>query len=77
MEIINQHLASLASACGNVILDHHIMRSRDGEAWLDRMAEKHGKEKICCAADFSQLPRNLLEADRKGLFLKYPGILKP
>lgn len=68
-ESINQHLARLISACGTVILDHHIMRSRDGEAWLDRMADTHGKEKICCAADFSQLPRNLLEANRKDLFL--------
>jgi predicted metallo-beta-lactamase superfamily hydrolase len=69
LESINQHLARLISVCGRVILDHHIMRSRDGEAWLDRMADTHGKEKICCAADFSQLPRNLLEANRKGLFL--------
>jgi predicted metallo-beta-lactamase superfamily hydrolase len=64
LESINLHLARLTSACGKVILDHHIMRSRDGEAWLDRMAETHGKENICYAADFSQLPRNLLEANR-------------
>jgi predicted metallo-beta-lactamase superfamily hydrolase len=69
LESINQHLARLTSACGRIILDHHIMRSRNGEAWLDHMSEMYGKEKICCAADFSQLPRNLLEANRKGLFI--------
>jgi predicted metallo-beta-lactamase superfamily hydrolase len=68
LKSINQHLARLISACGTVILDHHIMHSRDGETWLDRMSEIYGKEKICCAADFSQLPRNLLEANRKGLY---------
>jgi predicted metallo-beta-lactamase superfamily hydrolase len=68
LESINQHLARLTSTCGTVILDHHIMRSREGEAWLDRMSEMYGKEKICCAADFAQLPRNLPEADRKGLY---------
>jgi predicted metallo-beta-lactamase superfamily hydrolase len=64
---INERLARLTSNCGTIILDHHLMRSRDGEAWLDRMAALYGKEKLCCAADFAQLPRNLLEADRKTL----------
>jgi len=32
LKSIDQHLVRLVSACGRVILDHHIMRSRDGEA---------------------------------------------
>lgn len=68
---IEQRLELLASYCGMVIIDHHILRSREGEAWLDRMAEIHsraGRRNIICAADFSQRPRRLLEADRKHLY---------
>jgi predicted metallo-beta-lactamase superfamily hydrolase len=64
----SRRLSLLASACGTVILDHHIMRSREGEAWVDGLSQIHGN--ICCAADFVKQPRTLLEADRKILYTR-------
>ena len=64
-----KRLERLSSACGTVIIDHHILRSRSGEEWLDSIAgnSKHGN--IRCAADFMGKLRRLLEADRKELYL--------
>lgn len=54
-----------------VILDHHLMRSRQGARWLDELSHKAGK-KIYCAADFMGLPRRLLEAKRDILYERFP-----
>jgi predicted metallo-beta-lactamase superfamily hydrolase len=50
-----------------LVLDHHLMRSRDGLQWLNRLSSETGR-RVLCAADFMGAPRRLLEADRKTLY---------
>jgi len=54
-----------------VILDHHLMRSKEGAVWLDKLSAAVGK-KVNCAADFMDQPRQLLEAERVQLYEKWP-----
>ena len=61
----------LASNIDVVILDHHLMRSVEGELWLDKLSAAIGK-KVYCAADFMGMPRQLLEAKRVQLYKKMP-----
>lgn len=46
-----------------LILDHHLMRDRQGPAWLNALSAKAGK-KVYCAADFMARKRLFLEAER-------------
>lgn len=62
---------SIAKEIPVLILDHHLLRCREGMAWLDTLSEKSFK-KIICGADFMQCPRNLLEARRKDLYKDMP-----
>jgi predicted metallo-beta-lactamase superfamily hydrolase len=52
-----------------VILDHHLMRSEAGVVWLDRLSAAAGR-KVYCAADYMNVPRRLLEAERPQLYQK-------
>lgn len=61
----------LASNIEVIILDHHLMRSMEGEVWLDELSAAVGK-KVYCAADFMGKPRQLLEAQREQLYEKMP-----
>ncbi len=61
----------LAQQIDVVILDHHLMRSEEGADWLDTLTETVGK-KVYCAADYMDLPRRLLEANRKQLYAQMP-----
>jgi predicted metallo-beta-lactamase superfamily hydrolase len=61
----------LAQRIEVVILDHHLMRSREGAAWLDALSATVGK-KVYCAADYMRQPRRLLEADRELLYQQMP-----
>jgi hypothetical protein len=61
----------LAEKVDTLILDHHLMRSRKGERWLDHVSSLTG-HKVICAADFMGQPRNLLEAERVLLYKKLP-----
>ena len=61
----------LSQAIERVILDHHLMRSHEGLAWLKRLTSKTGKP-VMCAADFMHKRRLLLEADREGLYKRMP-----
>lgn len=60
----------LAKEVDTLILDHHLMRSEEGEEWLDWVSSLHGSKdpclhhKVICAADFMGQVRNLLEAER-------------
>jgi hypothetical protein len=54
-----------------LILDHHLMRSKEGEKWLDHVSSLVG-HKVICAADFMKRPRNLLEAERAIWYRKLP-----
>jgi predicted metallo-beta-lactamase superfamily hydrolase len=61
----------LATNIDVVILDHHLMRSVEGEVWLDELSAAVSK-KVYCAADFMGRPRQLLEAKRAQLYKKMP-----
>ena len=53
----------LAKGVDTLILDHHLMRSKKGEQWLDYVSSLTN-HKVVCAADFMGRHRNLLEAER-------------
>ncbi len=61
----------LVSNIDGLIFDHHLMRSVEGEVWLDKLSAAVGK-KVYCAADFMGKPRQLLEAKRAQLYKKMP-----
>lgn len=61
----------LVQNIGVVILDHHLIRSREGAVWLDELSAKVGR-RVYCAADFMGLPRKLLEAKRMQLYRQIP-----
>ena len=61
----------LAGSVDVLILDHHLMRSREGLQWLDRLLSESGR-RVLCAADFMRAPRRLLEADRETLYGQSP-----
>lgn len=66
-----QHAVLLAQGVGTLILDHHLMRSRQGAAWLEELSRETGRQ-VLCAADFMQRPRMLLEACRARLYEDMP-----
>ena len=61
----------LAKGVDTLILDHHLMRSKNGERWLDH-ASSLTAHKVVCAADFMGLRRNLLEAERVLWYKRLP-----
>jgi len=61
----------LATNIDVVILDHHLMRSVEGEDWLNELSAAVSK-KVYCAADFMGTPRLLLEAKRVQLYERMP-----
>lgn len=61
----------LAGEVDTLILDHHLMRSRKGEQWLDRVSSLSG-HRVICAADFMGCRRSLLEAERILWYRKAP-----
>jgi len=61
----------LAKRVNTLILDHHLMRSRKGEQWLNHVSSLAGR-KVVCAADFMGCRRNLLEAERVLWYKKLP-----
>jgi len=61
----------LAKQVDTLIIDHHLMRSQEGAAWLEELSASAGK-KVYCAADFMNESRRLLEADRTLLYREMP-----
>jgi len=61
----------LAAHVETLILDHHLLRSLDGERWLARLADETGRP-VLCAADYMGRPRQLLEARRRELYAALP-----
>ncbi len=51
----------LAQNLDILILDHHLLRCRQGIRWLDSLREASGR-RVCCSADFMGRPRLFLEA---------------
>ncbi len=61
----------LAKEVDTLILDHHVMRSKVGERWLNSLYSP-SKRKVICAADFMGCRRRLLEAERVQWYRKVP-----
>jgi hypothetical protein len=61
----------LAKEVDTLILDHHLMRSKKGKQWLDRVCSLSGG-KVICAADFMGRRRRLLEAERVLWYKRMP-----
>ena len=61
----------LALNLDTLILDHHLLRCRQGAEWLENLRETSGKE-VCCSADFMGRPRLFLEAWRSDLYKEMP-----
>lgn len=61
----------LAQKVDMLILDHHLMRDRQGPEWLEALSSKAGKQ-IYCAAEFMGRTPLLLEAARTELYETIP-----
>ena len=61
----------LARHVDTLILDHHLLRCKEGLSWLDRLSSETG-HRVICAADFMNRPRCLLEAQRVQLYREMP-----
>ncbi len=61
----------LAAGVETLILDHHLLRSLEGLAWLEKLSDAAG-HRVQCAADFMGRPRQLLEARRRELYESMP-----
>ncbi len=66
-----ENAVKLAKNVKMLILDHHLLRNKEGEKWLQKLSEKT-ENKVICAADFMHRPRMLLEANRSKLYEKIP-----
>jgi predicted metallo-beta-lactamase superfamily hydrolase len=64
---------ALRLACGVevFILDHHLLRSTEGIAWLERLSAYSGRQ-VLCAADFMGKKRRFMEAERERLYQRFP-----
>ena len=62
---------ALARHVGACIIDHHLLRCREGIQWLDELrAETAGK--VLCAADFMKKKRRFYEDERAKLYKRFP-----
>ena len=61
----------LSEGVDTLILDHHLLRNKEGVGWLKRLSGKTGKS-VICAADFMGKKRLLLEASREKLYEEMP-----
>ncbi len=62
---------TLAQNVKTVIIDHHLLRSREGFAWLNDVSCASGR-RILCAADYMGLDRIPLESMRERLYREIP-----
>jgi hypothetical protein len=61
----------LAEGVEKVILDHHLLRCREGVLWLGALKRLFG-DRVGCAADYMEVKRHFLEASRKELYTDMP-----
>jgi hypothetical protein len=61
----------LAEGVEKVILDHHLLRCREGVLWLGALKRLFG-DRVGCAADYMEVKRRFLEASRKELYTDMP-----
>jgi len=70
-ETAGRNAVRLAQGVDTLILDHHLMRSKAGSRWLDKLSVSVSSttgHKVVCAADFLGRHRTLLEAWRQRLY---------
>ena len=66
-----ENALALAASASNLILDHHLLRSREGWRWLEKInGEAAGR--VCSAAAYMGRTPLPLEADRRELYESYP-----
>lgn len=66
-----RNAARLLENIPTVILDHHLMRSAQGPAWLRSLSNRTGRHAYC-AAEYMGRPPLLLEARREELYQTMP-----
>jgi len=66
-----ENAQKLARHLETVILDHHLLRCKEGLSWLDHLSSQSGG-RVICAADFMGRRRRLLEAQRVELYEEMP-----
>ena len=66
-----ENVLALAASVPTLILDHHLLRSREGWRWLKRI-DGVAKGRVCPAADYMGRTPLLMEADRRELYDEYP-----
>ncbi|MCS7106437.1 MAG: hypothetical protein NZ942_03910, partial [Candidatus Aenigmarchaeota archaeon] len=78
LEVSIQNMIKIIEACPleSLVIDHHFLRDLKWKEKISKIfeiAEKR-KVKVQCAAEFLDKPIEMLEAKRKELYKKYPGI---
>jgi len=66
-----ENALTLAASVPTLILDHHLLRSREGCRWLEELAGE-AKGRVCPAAAFMGRPPLFMEADREDLYEQFP-----
>jgi predicted metallo-beta-lactamase superfamily hydrolase len=66
-----QNALRLARGVEIFILDHHLLRSREGVTWLEKLSTAAGRP-VLCAADYMGKDRMLMEAERESLYQRFP-----
>ena len=66
-ERARENALALSRQVGTLIIDHHLLRSLEGIAWL-RQLQQASKNRVLCAADFMQRRPLFLEARRRQLY---------
>ncbi|MGD2155765.1 MAG: hypothetical protein PVG14_01805 [Anaerolineales bacterium] len=61
----------LAHGVKTLIIDHHLLRCKEGLVWLDNLSSKTN-HRVICAANFMEQPCRLLEARRTKLYNEMP-----
>jgi predicted metallo-beta-lactamase superfamily hydrolase len=61
----------LAENVDTLIIDHHLLRCREGLDWLSQLSKKSGNN-VICAADYMKVERHVLEAQRIQLYNEVP-----
>lgn len=71
IELAWENAVRLAASVDTLILDHHLLRSEEGFAWLKKLRATTGRRVLCAAEYMGQKPL-FLEARREELYTRYP-----
>jgi uncharacterized protein len=66
-----ENALALAESVATVVIDHHLLRCREGVEWLERVGRESGNQ-VLCAADFQNKRRRFLEAQRERFYKVQP-----